>query len=848
MISNEKTNNPFSINETKILNDLDLMAKDNTRRYNSKNIDNGKKFFKKRFIEHLKLKKQNNKAPNLNIKINQSKVSFSIDKSELKRKEEERKQLKYSSLFTNKTDKAIFSFNIKKYDNAFQELLTIGIILDEDEFAEFILVFPGFDKSIIGDFLAKEKSLNKGFAILKAYMKKIDFKNEYFLDSLRFLLKRMNFPTDSGLILGIIDEFTKAYYEDNKNNKNFKNSDSLYLLASTIMALNTMFTRKDIKNMNMIKKPEFIKMNSDCNEEYLSKLYDDLEKSPIVMDNDYLELIYKREAVQGSLLTLLNKIKSNKLERNSTTISKQDEDLVEKQILDNLEVVKKGDEFYKYNNDEKPHKRFFQLTQDSKELIWYDKHKIKIFRTIKRISINDINNVYIGINSSKLFEKYNIPLNDDQQCMSIICENNLIIALQNDNEATTKKWFYALKYLINHNKLYERGQKELNEEDKKYYDSESDLKISQLWRNDILLNWKYYRKYLEDNYSRKELKKIKENGSSEGKIEIVDENNGEDTVEILDKYKFFEYWELGLPKFIRKKLWPIIIGNRAGITENLVEYYSKNIELLDFKQLNTLYFDYLQNKKERDEIIFSEDIVMNQLINDILKIINSKYQLEILNMQIRPDNFAFLLFKIIRIFTLFRQDIIYSKEIAYISSIFLLNSENYFQALVNMVNFILDSPGIKFIQKKEEFIKFRTSFFENLLNKYYPRLNKHFARLEITPELYFNKWISYFFIKVFPYDVLLKLWDNYIVKGEVFLFEISLTILKMQENDCLGLASSSKILKNLRTIPFKEKYNEEYFFKLLYKCDLSDEYKYIEEIDLGYEKGILLQSFMNDKI
>ena len=80
------------------------------------------------------------------------------------------------------------------------------------------------------------------------------------------------------------------------------------------------------------------------------------------------------------------------------------------------------------------------------------------------------------------------------------------------------------------------------------------------------------------------------------------------------------------------------------------------------------------------------------------------------------------------------------------------------------------------------------------------------------------------------------------------MFEISLTILKMQENDCLGLASSSKILKNLRTIPFKEKYNEEYFFKLLYKCDLSDEYKYIEEIDLGYEKGILLQSFMNDKI
>ena len=211
------------------------------------------------------------------------------------------------------------------------------------------------------------------------------------------------------------------------------------------------------------------------------------------------------------------------------------------------------------------------------------------------------------------------------------------------------------------------------------------------------------------------------------------------------------------------------------------------------------------------------------------------------------ENFAHSLFKIIRIFTLYRQDIIYSKEIAYISTIFLLNSENYYQALVNMVNFILDSPGIKFIQKNEHFIKMRTSFFKNLISKYLPRLNKHFTKLEITPELYFNRWISSFFIKAFPYDLLLKLWDNYIVKGEVFLFEISLTILKIQENDCLGLAYG-KIVSNLRNIPFKVKYNEENFFNQLYKCDLSDEYEYIEETELGYEKAILLQSYMNDKV
>ena len=144
-------------------------------------------------------------------------------------------------------------------------------------------------------------------------------------------------------------------------------------------------------------------MNSDCDKEYLDKLYDDLEKNPLVFDNDYLELIYKRATV------LVNK----------------NEALTEKQILDNIEIVKKGCDFNKYGKDDKPNKRFFQLTNDSKEIIWYNKNGCKLFRTIKRIRLDEIINIYIGINSSKLFDKFNIPSSNDQQCMSIFCENKV---------------------------------------------------------------------------------------------------------------------------------------------------------------------------------------------------------------------------------------------------------------------------------------------------------------------------------------------------------------------------------------------------------------------------------------
>jgi hypothetical protein len=59
-----------------------------------------------------------------------------------------------------------------------------------------------------------------------------------------------------------------------------------------------MFTRKDIKNMNVIKKEEFIKMNGNIKEEYLSEIYDELKSKPfsLSISGGYNEEIYRKLA------------------------------------------------------------------------------------------------------------------------------------------------------------------------------------------------------------------------------------------------------------------------------------------------------------------------------------------------------------------------------------------------------------------------------------------------------------------------------------------------------------------------------------------------------------------------
>ena len=799
----------------------------NERKYNNENIQKGKSMFLERYIENQNKKRRKNKNYLFNrVKTN---INSNFTGERIKQMEEEIKKLKTTEIFAKKLDKSIFSFNLKKYEDCYNELYNSEIIFNENEFAEFLLVINGLDTFIIGDFLAKSKGLNENFRILKLYMEKIDFKEMTFLNAIRFLLSRLNLPKDAGLILEIINEFTQAYYKDNNPSKNYKDSNALYLLASTIFALNTMFTRTDIKNMNIIKKPEFISMNSDCDKDYVSNLYDELKNNPLDVKHDYHEVIYKR-------LAFTSKSQTKKENKN---------DINEKELNEYINIIKQGQTFLKYGNYTNPHERFFKLSRDENKLIWSSTSSCCSLTPKKSVKINKIKDVYIGLNSSKVFEKYKIPLDYDQNCFSIALSNGSI-DLRNENDGITKKWYHGIKFLIRRQK----GLSQFKIKPKKKNENKDET-IETIWKTEILIKWEIYRKYLiKRNCSIELYHNISEQNKKSFNQKVLDmfkksKNNQIEYDNLLNKSEFYHLWTYGIPSFLRKRIWPIIIGNDLSITENFVNHYLKLIEKIEFEELNKLMKENIKNKND-EPLEISEDIVLNEMLNDILVISNKIFEAQINKTDYDINTFTSNLFKIVRIFILYRQDVNYSQQLVYISSILLLNSENYFQAFVNLVNFIIPSCLIKFLKNKEDFIQIRTLFFTQLLEKYTPLLKNHLEKLGVTPSMYLSQWLDFVFIKAFNYKTVLRLWDIYLLKGEIFLYEIAISILIMEEKELLSFPVTV-ILDNIKHIP--EKYTEEEFFKILTKIDIYEQFKYyIDEVNVGIEKGILMQAYFNDKI
>ena len=723
--------------------------KEQNRRYTRSIIDSGKTFFKLRYIKE-KLEEissiNNRDIYNTEVQKNVVNINMNIDEELRGYRQlsntigvnsvlnEDKNVIKFNSLFLQKLERGIFSFNLKKYEDSFNCLLGSGIVKDEYEFGELLLVITGFDKYIVGDFLSKEKYPNKDKKVLHGFVKSMDFRHLKFLDGLRFLLSRLNLPKEAGLILEIVDIFSTIFFEDNKETKHYKDTTAIYLLTSSVLALNTMFSRSDIANMKVMKKEDFIKMNKDVSVEILGNLYDDLKLNKLDIIHDYNELIYRRLSVKAQtsqdFFEKLNKVNEPNKDPNVQMIDPSNGDGKGEVII---KMLKSGEIFIKYGKYGDPHPRNVKLSEDEKKLYWYSSGGCNIFKKMKFIEISDIKDVYIGASASKIFEKYKIPPDYDSCCFSIV-SGKRSLDLRKDDESVCKKWYQGIKYILRKNRSIFDLKK--NKSNMKSF-------ISDIWINEILPNWHIYRKFvitkekgnLIEGFSSLNMSNKDMNKKNKEKLwKLLTKQNSKQNEKILDdkdRSEFLFLWTHGIPDWLRKKLWPLVIGNESVITENLFNFYLKQIESINFKEILQYYQkndlgisnkDELENgnpnlknspnfetlRKFKHKIHVSDDPIFNEIINDIYKI-TLRLEAEIIKNKFDVNEFMDDLFKTVRVFTLIRPDITYSKQISYLSAILLLNSDNYYSAFVCLINFAIPGFMMKFLTRDELYVKYKNN-------------------------------------------------------------------------------------------------------------------------------------------
>ncbi|XVE76987.1 hypothetical protein DITRI_Ditri13aG0025400 [Diplodiscus trichospermus] len=173
-----------------------------------------------------------------------------------------------------------------------------------EEIAAFLKNASGLNKTLIGDYLGEREDLS--LKVMHAYVDSFDFQGMQFDEAIRAFLQGFRLPGEAQKIDRIMEKFAERYCKCNP--KAFSSADTAYVLAYSVIMLNTDAHNPMVKNK--MSADDFIRNNrgiddgKDLPEEYLRSLFERISRNEIKMKEDDLSIQQKQSVNSNRILGL----------------------------------------------------------------------------------------------------------------------------------------------------------------------------------------------------------------------------------------------------------------------------------------------------------------------------------------------------------------------------------------------------------------------------------------------------------------------------------------------------------------------------------------------------------------
>ena len=835
----------------KIENIDDFNEKNYTnRKYNQKNSENAKRFFKLRYLKNKLKEAQDRNSSNITKEKN---PLITLKEEEIDKfskyenlfinyeKTKEKNILKYTTLFLISIEKSIIYFNIESYKESYEILLNNGIIKNPSEFGELICNTKGYDKTLIGDFILQNGESNFTSEFFKGFSSSIEMENlENIIEVLKQICTKLLIPEDTRQKTVLINELSSWYYESNKDKENlvkkYKNDKQNVgiLLNSIINTINSFG-----KGKSKINKEEFIIMVDFIDKEEMSKIYDIIKNINLkMMEYDYIKDLYERFIIMLGAKENKGKKDKNQNDKDKTKTKKDEEAnyygyLEEKEFMEeekvnftdfrlypmyncfgqkDMEMLTFPLKLFKVSGANAVNPKEYMLL-DNFEKIAFEKNLEKMNSPKHYILMNDVIEIYIGTDIGENFKKYikaNPQEENNQGSYISIISNKEQVDLKSEDMIKCVKWFKSLKCCLTKHRKHKKPRdiKVLDEEQNKVKEE-----IETIWNNFILKKWDIYGNYflfkcLDHANFLPDMNFDGKSQTSTIKIDVFEErklvflkviNNFLKEVKeklsrkILEYNEFFVLCQLGIPDFSRKRIWPILIDNKSGLTHLLYKSLKEMItQINNFSELEKKYI-------ENSNINFSNNYLLNKIIKDIIKF-KFLFLDEIVENKLDSNLLMSQVYSICMCFYLHRFDIPYNKNIISIIYLLLIKKISEKRVFITLYNLICSSNYIlKLFQGDEKTVKILGKIFDEAISEYLPQVKQRFDTLGITCNLYLFDWIEGLCTQILNPKIASIIFELYLIYGEYILIQTSITILKLLEGAILSLTIDDIFLLLKRT-------------------------------------------------
>ncbi|VBB32692.1 unnamed protein product [Acanthocheilonema viteae] len=222
---------------------------------------------------------------------------------------------------------------------------------------------------------------------------------------------------------------------------------------------------------------------------------------------------------------------------------------------------------------------------------------------------------------------------------------------------------------------------------------------------------------------------------------------------------------IGASDKLRKRLW-------KGVPEKFRSLiWTKLLEINRYRQeqKNNVYRELLMRARLISKDIKQIDLDINRTYRDHLAF------------RRRYDVKQQSLFNVLAAYAMYNTEVGYCQGMSQIAALFLMymDEEDAFWCLHALLVDKKHSMHGFFVPGFPKLVRFQTHY-EKILQKYLPRLKKHLDKAGIPP-IYVTKWWFGCFLDRVPFPLALRLWDVFLLEGDVILIAMAYNIMRMHE-------------------------------------------------------------------
>jgi hypothetical protein len=123
-----------------------------------------------------------------------------------------------------------------------------------------------------------------------------------------------------------------------------------------------------------------------------------------------------------------------------------------------------------------------------------------------------------------------------------------------------------------------------------------------------------------------------------------------------------------------------------------------------------------------------------------------------------------------------------------------------------------------------EFPELKRSFYKllRLMKKFCPKIYELFKNKEIYPSMYASQWFITIFALNFKFDILVRIFDVFLLEGEKIFYRIGIAVMKIKEDKITNTRTFEDVLGKLKFL--FENLNVEDLFAKAFKLSISKDH------------------------